>query len=151
MIFLPIGLLFLVLGVLFHWFNVGEDPEDPVIFLTVFGGLGLSFTAVGGVLLAADVKRRKAAMRAIDSGRKVMGTVSGIRMITHVNRGTMNPYQVEVHWQDEAGVMHIFRSRYLYFNPEGILTSDQVPVYLEENGGGSFVDIDAVLPEIRMH
>ncbi len=152
MIFTPMGVLFLTLGILFHWLGVGEDPEDPVIFLAVFGGVGLSFLIVGAALLTADVQRRKAAMRAIESGRRVMGTVSGVQVRNNVrNNSNMRPYVVEVHWQDEAGVMHIFHSRYLYFNPEGIMTSDQVPVYLEEGGNGFFVDIDAVLPEIRMH
>ena len=69
----------------------------------------------------------------------------------YVRAGGRSPWVVCVRWEDEAGVVHIFRSRYLYFNPQGILTSDQVPVFIEENGGGYFVDIDAVLPEIRMH
>ena len=150
-VFLPMGLMFLLMGALLYWLGAGEDPDDPFIFLATFGSLGLVFAVIGAIMLAVEIHRRSAARRAIDGGRRVMGTVCDMQMRNNVRAGNRSPWVVCVRWEDEAGVVHIFRSRYLYFNPQGILTSDQVPVYIEENGGGYFVDIDAVLPEIRMH
>ena len=43
MIFTPMGLIYTVLGVLLWYFKAGDDPEDPVVFLCVFGGIGAVF------------------------------------------------------------------------------------------------------------
>ena len=48
--------------------------------------------------------------------------------------------------------MHVYRSRYLYTDVTKLLKDKKIPVYIDrydENIG--FVDIDAVLPEIRIH
>ena len=46
----------------------------------------------------------------------------------------------------------MFFSRYLYFDPTGLFSSDEVPVYIDRmNEKTFFVDIDAVLPKVVVH
>jgi hypothetical protein len=60
---------------------------------------------------------------------------------------------VEVHYTDpDTGTVHVFYSRYLYINAKRLLTSYEVPVYMDrEDKRVGFVDIDAVLPKIEVH
>ena len=46
-IFAPLGAFFIALGVLLFAVKAGTDPEDPMVFLCVFGGMGLIFCLIG--------------------------------------------------------------------------------------------------------
>ena len=59
---------------------------------------------------------------------------------------------VECAYTDPSGIVHIYHSRYLYTDVTKLLTAKTVPVYIDrDNEDIGFVDIDAVLPEIRIH
>jgi len=60
---------------------------------------------------------------------------------------------VECHYTDPfTGIAHVYFSRYLYTDVTDLLKSDVVPVYIDRmDDRVGFVDIDAVLPEIRVH
>ena len=153
LIFAPMGFLFLTLGILLWYFRAGEDPEDPQILLYTFGGIGAAFLAAGLILLLADVRRRALQRRAYEGGYYVTARIAGVRPVTYVNRNGRCPNVVECHYTDpDTGVVHIYYSRYLYIEVADILKSDQVPVYIDRmNGRVGFVDIDAVLPAVRVH
>lgn len=155
MIFVPMGLIYSLLGVLLWYFKVGDEPKEPLIFLCVFGGIGALFLLVGLGLLWADIRRRKAVRRAAELGTMVMADVSAIQQVTSVtNHKGGHPWVVECRCQDpDTGVVHVLHSRYLNFNPTGLLEGKQVPVYVDRDGGkhGFYVDIDAVLPQVEVH
>ena len=148
--FTPMGLLFAALGVIFWAAGLGDEPEDPIIFLCVFGGMGLIFLLIGLAFLSMDLKRRAGARRAIEGGYRVMGTIAGMTPTSNASKGSTYG-RVEAHYQDSNGVMHVYYSRYLNFDATGMFTSDHVPIYLEQGGDGWFVDIDAVLPKVVQH
>ncbi len=151
-VFVPIGCINALLGLILWAVGAGEDPEDPMIFLCVFGGVGLVLLAIGLGLILADVARRSAMRRAFEGGYYVMGKIAGVRERTNVNTGTRHPLVLECHFTDpDTGTAHVCFSRYLYFDPEDLLKTDEVPVYLERMGKGVFVDIDAVLPQVVVH
>ena len=154
MIFTPIGLVFALLGIVLGlsakiaW----KHPEDPTIFLACFGGIGGMFLIIGLALLGADVRRRIRMRRAYEGGYCVDAEIIGVTVQKNVNMSGRHPIVVECAWTDPSGVVHVYRSRYLYTDVSKFLTSGTVPVYIDrfdENIG--FVDIDAVLPEIRIH
>ena len=153
MIFTPMGAIFLTLGVLLWHFRVGEDPEDPMIFLAVFGGMGAIFLLLGLGLLLADVHRRAQQRRADEGGYYVMAKISGFRSQENVRVNRSTPQVLECHYTDPAtGVVHVYHSRYLYTDVSDLLLSDQVPVYLDRmDDRVAFVDVDAVLPKIEVH
>ena len=153
-IFTPMGMLFVLLGcVLWQSKAVSwKHPEDPAIFLAVFGGTGGLFLTAGLILLAADLRRRHLLRRAYYSGNCVEAEIIGISTKNNVNMVNGHPCTVECAWTDSSGTAHIYHSRYLYTDVTKLLKTKTVPVYIDRyNENIGFVDIDAVLPEIRIH
>lgn len=153
MIFAPMGALFLALGILLWLNKAGNNPEDPQIFLFVFGGIGAAFLLTGLGLMTADLRRRALQKRAYEGGYYVMAKITGVNPQRNVNINGRNPVVVECHYTDPStGVVHVWHSRYLYVDAGSLLQAEEVPVYIDRmNDGVGFVDIDAVLPEIRVH
>lgn len=153
MIFLPMGLVFLPLGIALWYAKAGRQPEDPQIFLYVFGGLGLVFLLAALVLTGLELRRRALLRRAYEGGNFVMAKIAGVQARNNVNMNGRHPVVVEAHYTDPAtGIAHIWYSRYLYMDVSDLLTSDEVPVYIDRTDSNiGFVDIDAVLPQIRVH
>ena len=139
-IFAPIGLLFTVLGAV-----IGRSPsvawQGPELFLL----LGLLF-------LFLEFRRRRLLRRAYEGGNRVDAKILTVAEQRNVNVNGRSPRVVECAWTAPSGVVHVYRSRYLYTDVTKLLETETVPVYIDrddENIG--FVDIDAVLPEIRVH
>ncbi len=153
MIFSPMGLLFLTLGVCLWHFKAGEDPQDPLIFLCVFGGIGAVFLLTGLGLLLAELYRRAQLRRAYEGGYYVMAKIAGVTAQNQVRVNGSSPLMLECHYRDpDTGVVHVYYSRYLYVDVTDMLQSDQVPVYIDRmNDRVGFVDVDAVLPKIEIH
>lgn len=150
-IFIPIGLIFLVVGAIVTRTETVE-PDQRLAFLISFVGVGAVLFCVGMVLLMVDILRRKRQKAAYEGGHFVMGKIAGIRTITQVNLPSGHPVVVEVHYTDpDTGTVHVYYSRYLYVNVGDMLAGEVVPVYLDRNSGVGFVDIDAVLPKIEVH
>ena len=153
-IFAPMDFLFLMIGLLVgrsgnvRW----EGSDDPVIFTAVFCGIGGLFLLLGLGFLAVDLRRRYLLRRAYDGGNCVDAQILGVVTQRNVNMPYGQPRMLEAAWTDPNGVVHVYHSRYLSFDVTKLLKSDTVPVYIDrydENIG--FVDIDAILPEIRIH
>ncbi len=152
-VFAPLGLIFLVLGVALWFFKAGNDPEDPVVFLAVFGGMGAIFLLIGSTFLLADAKQRNDKRRVYEEGYYVMAKIAGVQPYVNGKTGGTIYRMVECHYADpDTGVTHIYFSRYLSFDPTDLFTAREVPVYIDRNNEKRFfVDIDAVLPPVAMH
>ena len=152
-IFTPIGALFILIAVL-AWKLKPEwnNPIGAVIFQSVFGGLGLIFLFLGLVFLGLDLHRRSLLRRAYYSGNRVEAEIIRSVPQTNVNTYKGQPSVMECAYTDPSGIVHIYRSRYLFTDVTKLLTAKTVPVYIDrEDDDIGFVDIDAVLPEIRIH
>lgn len=152
LIFTPLGLLFVILGAVLGTSKsmAWKDPEDPAVFLAVFGGVGGLFLLAGLVLLGLDLRRRALLRRAYNGGNRVEAEIIGVSTQNNVNMSGNHPRVVECAWTDGSGVVHVYRSRYLYTDVSKLLTSKTVPVYVDRfNENVGFVDIDEVLPVLR--
>ena len=154
LIFTPIGLIFCIIALaLWQAKSVSwNKPEDAVIFFSVFGGVGGLFLLTGLILLGLDLRRRHLLRRAYNCGNCVEAQILGMVTQNNVNTFSGVPRMLECAYTDPSGVVHIYRSRYLYTDISKLLKSETVPVYIDrENENIGFVDVDAVLPEIRFH
>ena len=153
-IFTPVGLLLALIGAIV-WKNKSaafRHPDEPVIFLAVFGGIGGIFLILGLAFLLADIIRRRRLRSAYFGGNCVDAEITGVVTVNNVNMMNGHPRIVECAYTDASGTVHIYRSRYLYGNVETLLKSKTVPVYIDRNNDNiGFVDIDAVLPGIRIY
>ncbi len=156
-----VGLLFTLLGLFFAALAfalsqaktaVWRPPDGHFVFLAVFGGVGGLFLIPGLIFLGADLRRRRLLRRAYDGGNRVDAKIIGVSAKNNVNINGSHPRVVECAYTDASGTVHVYRSRYLYADVAQFLKSDTVPVYIDRyNEDIGFVDIDAVLPEIRIH
>ena len=154
MIFAPMGLFFVAIGLAVGLTKLGKwkSPGDPTIFLAVFAGVGGRFRLLGLIFLGRDLLRRRRLRIAWESGNCVEAEFLGVVTRRDVNTVNGQPRVVECAWTAPDGVVHVYRSRYLYTDVTKLLKYKKIPVYIDrydENIG--FVDIDAVLPEIRIH
>ena len=154
MIFSPMGFLFLMMELIIgrsesiRW----EGNGDPAVFTAVFCGIGGLFLLLGLGFLAVDIRRRYLLRRAYEGGNRVDAQILGVVTQRNVNTTYGSPRMLQAAWTDPNGIVHVYHSRYLNMDVTSLLTSDTVPVYIDrykENIG--FVDIDAILPEIRIH
>ena len=153
-VFIPIGLIFSLVAVIL---SQAESVEwkgngDPAAFFAVFGGLGAIFLLTGLVLLGLDLRRRRRLRIAYERGNCVQAQILGMVVQKNVNTTKGVPRMLECAYTDPSGVVHVYRSRYLYIDISKLLKSDTVPVYIDRYDEKiGFVDVDAVLPEIRIH
>ncbi len=159
-IFAPIGFLFVLVSVVLRQpdllrhtgSGMWKHADDPLILQAVFGGMGSFFLILGLIFLGFDLRRKIRLKRAFDGGYCVEAKITGISTVNNVNVNHRHPCVVECAYTDASGAVHIYRSRYLYTDVSGLLTSETVPVYLDRfDESIGFVDIDAVLPEVRVH
>lgn len=151
-IFSPMGLLFLVLGLTLSQTSA-VAPEERLAFMICFVGMGAAFMLAGLALLFMDLRRRRKQRTAYEGGYHVMAKIAGFKENYRVNLMGRHPVMVECHYADpDTGTVHVYYSRYLYIDVGDLLKSDEVPVYIDRGDDRvGFVDIDAVLPEIRVH
>ena len=139
--FTGMGLLFTALG----WI-IGTAPN------ITWEGNGGVILLTGLALLALDLRRRHLLQRAYNEGNRVDAEILGIRAQENAQVNGVNPRVLECAYTDDAGVVHVYRSRYLNVDITKLLKSETVPVYIDRYDERiGYVDVDAVLPEIRIH
>ena len=152
LVFAPMGLIFLALALILPNSSAVE-PEDRTVFLIVFGAMGAAFLLTGLILLGLDLRRRTRLRAACEDGICVQARIAEFRTNNRVNLNGMHPTVAECHWTDpDTGIVHVYFSRYLYVHVEDLVKGQEVPLYLNRDDPSvGYVDIDAVLPEIRVH
>lgn len=150
-IWAAVGTIFLVAG-LVGFLNADSQPAAPVFMNLLFTGLGGLFAAIGYTIVLFQIFRARRKKNLLENGRRVYAELGEIYQDTSVSVNGRYLWRVSCRYMDERGTMHIFRSDGLNFDPSGLLTGLQIPVYLEEGRPDHYaVDLDAVLPRIEIH
>ena len=149
-VFTLIGVTFLPLGIILHQTEV--DSSERVIFLYTFGGIGILFLIIGVIFLILMLQKKKEAQQLLDNGRYILAEICEIVPNYTVRVNGKNPYIIKCKYEAINGTVHIFKSRNLFFNPESVLKGTRVKVYTDRiNYKKYYVDIDEVLPNIKIH
>lgn len=153
---LIIGIIFSILGPVFIAIGIllffTQNGEEAIIFLSIYGGMGFIFLVIGLIFLAVKIKEKQRSNRLLRFGNYIMAEISETRINYNVRVNGRSPYVVECQYRDMEGNVHIFKSRYLYFNPETLFQDTMVKVYVEgDNYKHYYVDIDGVLPHVIRH
>lgn len=150
-IFFGIAAGMVILGVIFYFIFRYIDDTFAVIFGSVFAGIGLFFGLFGlGIYFVR--KSQKDNMKSLmDSGSYVMADIVDIDVnpTQSVQMGTMkmHPYFILCRYVDGNGKDYFFKSKSLYYNPSGLLKSNQLKVYVDfAKPNKYFVDTDSILP-----
>lgn len=125
---------------------------DVWVLPLVFGAVGVPFLAVGLAFVGVCLHKKAVCRRAAEGGYYVMADVAAIRPDWSVRVNGQCPYVLECHYRDpSSGALHVFKSRNLYFYPEE-LQGKQLRVYVDrENWKHYYVDVESVLPDVRIH
>ncbi|MBR6536649.1 MAG: hypothetical protein IKT67_05565 [Lachnospiraceae bacterium] len=151
-IFFWVALGLILLGVVIIIALSRTDREFGLLFGGAWAATGAMFGLFAlGMLLsykAGEGKKKKL----MESGRYVMADIVDIDMNRYqtVQMGAreMYPYFIVCSYTDGSGQEYIFKSKNLYYNPSGLLRSNQLKVYVDlAKPRKYYVDTDAILPE----
>ncbi len=156
LIFAPIGAIFIFIGVIVSAYAKAHPENvtgDPGIFLPVFGGIGLLFFVLGLVFLIVTFHKRMLQAQLLQEGYCITAQITSCNPNYNVRVNGRCPYVAECSYMDPAtGVVHLFRSRNVYFDPTMIVNGMDVPVYVRpDDFRHYYVDLDAVLPQVVKH
>ena len=149
-IFTILGAVFLATGVIIYY--ALKEEEGAILFLLIFGGIGLLFFALGVIFLIVELKKKLRNDKLLRAGNYVMAEVLEVTLNYNVAVNRRHPYIVRCRYQDMYGNVHIFKSRDLFFDPTDLFKDQMVKVYVDgENYKHYYVDIDEVLPNVIEH
>ena len=149
-IFTILGAVFLATGVIIYY--ALKEEEGAILFLLIFGGIGLLFFVLGVIFLIVELKKKLRNDKLLGAGNYVMAEVLEVTLNYNVAVNRRHPYIVRCRYQDMYGNVHIFKSRDLLFDPTDLLKDRMVKVYVDgENYKHYYVDIDGVLPNVIEH
>jgi hypothetical protein len=140
--------------------DVAYDPADPRhaeldtiseqwMGPLVVGGLGALFATIGAVILLV---RRASARRAASlrsRGRAIVTRLQEVERNTSLTVNGRSPWRIVTRWQDPAtGLVHLFRSENLWFDPTPYLDRKELTVFVDAaNYGRHHVDV-SFLPKL---
>ena len=156
MIFTPLGALLLIAGAatipLFK-----AHPEaingEPVIFHSVFIGIGAVYVILGIVFLHISSKKYKKLQEAYDSGNYILARFNNANQDTNIRMYNRRPFIAEFEYFDQfTGIMHIYKSQPILFDPTHSLTGRDVRVYIHPDDPECYyVDMDEIMSNVQMH
>ena len=149
-VFTIVGASFLAIGLIIYY--ALKEEEGAILFLLIFGGIGLLFFVLGVIFLIVELKKKLRNDKLLGAGNYVMAEVLEVTLNYNVAVNRRHPYIVRCRYQDMYGNVHIFKSRDLFFDPTDLLKDRMVKVYVDgENYKHYYVDIDEVLPNVIEH
>lgn len=149
-VFAPIGIIFSTLGGIFIAFHA--ENEDLGRVGIVFIILGLVFLLVCVILLIILFNRKKKLEQIIENGYYIVAETGDIILNYNVSVNGRCPYIITASYQDSMGCIHTFRSQNIFYNPTGIMTNNMVKIYTRpDNFKLYYMDINEILPEVKMH
>lgn len=149
--FLGIGLVFMPVGIAVYLHN-REEMANAIIFLGVFGGLGILFFVLGIIFLLIIISKKRRCTELVRKGNYIRAEICEVHCNYNVQINRRYAYVVKCKYQDALGRVHFFKSRNLMFNPETLLKDRIVKVYVDgENFKNYYMDIDELLPEVYEH
>lgn len=149
-VFTIVGASFLAIGLIIYY--ALKEEEGAILFLLIFGGIGLLFFVLGVIFLIVELKKKLRNDKLLGAGNYVMAEVLEVTLNYNVAVNRRHPYIVRCRYQDMYGNVHIFKSRDLFFDPTDLLKDRMVKVYVDgENYKHYYVDIDGVLPNVIEH
>ena len=153
--YLIIGIVFTVIGAIFTALGVAFALviEDlGFFFFLSFGGIGIVFLVMGIIFLVSQAVKKQTAKRLVQEGNYILAEIMDVYMDYNIHVNNQCPYIVRCRYEDGSGVIHTFKSRGIFFNPEGLFKDQFIRVYVDRDDFRKYyVDIDSVLPEVRNH
>jgi hypothetical protein len=138
-IFTVVGIICLALG---KW----------AVLAIPFFGLGSQFIVIGGIFATSESKQKQKIQAIIKQGNYIEAEITEITQNLAFEEDGEYPYVINAKYEDETGCVHLFRSYNLNFNPEGMLLSQIVRIYVKKDDYKYYyMDLSSILPEVKIH
>ena len=119
-----------------------EGSNFRLLFLLIFGILGIVLTTIGIILSIRMMKRKKENLWLKQSGKCVLAEVTSYES-TGITVNDRRLPRVYCRYIDDKGRTYIFKSGALRTDPSPYLTDNQIKVYYDRQDiSNYFVDID---------
>lgn len=143
LIFAFAGLPFLLIGILMPADSI---KVSQVGFRLALCGMGGLFFVLGNVFLVQAIRKNVKYKKLVAAGNYLMADFVNATLNTSVSINGRNPYIAEFQFMDSLGMIHVFQSRDLMFDPTSAFSGRQVRVYVDpENFDNYYVDVDEIL------
>jgi hypothetical protein len=138
-IFTVVGIICLALG---KW----------AVLAIPFFGLGSQFIVIGGIFITSESKQKQKIQAIIKQGNYIEAEITEITQNLAFEEDGEYPYVINAKFEDETGCVHLFRSYNLNYNPEGMLLSQIVRIYVKKDDYKYYyMDLSSILPEVKIH
>ncbi len=147
-VFTSISAVFILITVIFFLQN------EATLFLVAISMLfvGIITLIAGLTFFLLYIRKKKRIRKIVEEGYYITAEIGEVSRNYNVQINGRNPYNIRAAYTDETGCVHIFQSRNLYYNPEGMLRSQMVRVYIRRKEYKEYyMDIDAILPQVEFH
>lgn len=115
------------------YYEPGTVGMGSLMFLLIFGGLGLIFVIVGVILLALSIARHKTIKGLLDNGQYVTARVIDVVQNRSVRVNGRYPYNIICQYDDNfSGQPHVFQSDNILHHPGDIIDFN-VKVYVDRS------------------
>lgn len=115
----------------------------------IVGGLGLVFGLVGFGMTVYGLLHQRGKAFLQKHGVRILTAFQGVELNTGFEVNGRNPYRIVAQWQHpETGNIHRFVSDNLWFDPSDYITSDTVPVLIDESNPKKYWMDTSFLPKL---
>ena len=131
-------------GVL-QYYEPGTMGTGPIMFLSIFGGIGLIFVILGLIFLICSINKRNSIKRLLDNNEHVTARIIDVIQNHNLRINGMHPFHLVCQYDDVyGGRPHVFQSDYIMYHP-GDVKDFTVKVYVDKsNWNKYYVDIDSM-------
>lgn len=138
-----IGVVFCVVGTVFTCVGAGLAAID-LLFLYIFGGIGLLFLLIGIPFLVVALRKRKMIRMLLERGVQTVGIIKNIEKNLQVTVNGRHPYKAECQVTDQyTGEIYLYSSESFMKNID-YLVGGQVTVYYDPDDRSKYyVDIES--------
>lgn len=114
-----IGIVFCVMGLALMCAGVGTtaygksigEGDETMLFLYIFGGIGLLFLIIGLPFLIVAIRRRNTISRLLETGVQAEGIITDVVINLQVTVNGRHPYKAECQVTDPAtGEIYLYSS-----------------------------------------
>lgn len=148
-----IGFVLIALAVIFTVIGIICLFLGKLALLAIpFFGLASQFLVIGGIFVTCESKHQQKIQAIIKQGNYIEAEITEITQNLAYEENGKYPYVINAKYEDETGCVHLFRSYNLNYNPEGMLLSQTVRIYVKKNDYKYYyMDINSILPAVAIH
>lgn len=148
-----IGFVLIALAVIFTVAGIiAVATVKWAVLVIPFFGLASQFIVIGGIFITSESKRQQKIQAIIKDGNYIEAEITEITQNLAFEEDGECPYVINAKYEDETGCVHLFRSYNLNFNPEGMLLSNIVRIYVKKDDYKYYyMDTTSILPEVKIH